>query len=417
MKKRVIWIISAIFGGLLVLQFFLYPAVVKYLQTRGKVQSRIVFEIDLPAFLSSQAKKRDPLFQKVLQETFISPEKDISDFAYNLSKQGLSLADYYGDAGQDEAEVFAQLDVQKQDAIVLDVDVLQQRIEKMELYHSKVQILDKERFALQLYHKPGAELSNLLGSTGLLEFRLLYDTDSTGNILQRIDRRCQSDHIITRDHLVRFQDRYENKNEVSLEDLFGQDGSFQDSGPVVDTAVFEENPFFSLLRVTGFGDIAVPIKNQPVVLEVLNSCAPSLLSDCDFFWSQRVHLIGEQQYRLLYFLESETRLFGKYLKTTELEIGNDRQPVLNMEFDETGTRLFSDLTRNNIDRQLAILFDGKVISAPVIKEHIPGGRVQITGIESMEEAKTLEIILSAGNLAAPVKILSITPVEEGKVTD
>ena len=76
-----------------------------------------------------------------------------------------------------------------------------------------------------------------------------------------------------------------------------------------------------------------------------------------------------------------------------------------IEFNPTGTRVFGEITEKNVGKQLAIVLDGVVKSAPRINERIPGGRAVITGQFTVEEARDLAIVLRAGALPAPVAIL------------
>jgi len=76
-----------------------------------------------------------------------------------------------------------------------------------------------------------------------------------------------------------------------------------------------------------------------------------------------------------------------------------------LELTGTGGRVFADLTSANVGRRLAIVLDGNLYSAPVIRERIPSGQAQITGGFNSEEATDLAIVLRAGALPAPVQIL------------
>jgi preprotein translocase subunit SecD len=76
-----------------------------------------------------------------------------------------------------------------------------------------------------------------------------------------------------------------------------------------------------------------------------------------------------------------------------------------IEFNPEGARRFGDITERNVGKQLGIILDGNVYSAPRINERIPGGRAVITGQFTVEEARDLAIVLRAGALPAPVQIL------------
>ncbi|MBI2204767.1 MAG: protein translocase subunit SecD [Candidatus Rokubacteria bacterium] len=78
---------------------------------------------------------------------------------------------------------------------------------------------------------------------------------------------------------------------------------------------------------------------------------------------------------------------------------------VSIEFDAKGTRIFGDVTEQNVGKQLAIILDGTLYSAPRINERIPGGRAVITGQFTVDEARDLAIVLRAGALPAPVTIL------------
>ncbi len=81
------------------------------------------------------------------------------------------------------------------------------------------------------------------------------------------------------------------------------------------------------------------------------------------------------------------------------------QPVVSLRFDSTGSRKFGDLTSKNVGKRFAIVLDGEVISAPVIREAITGGSGQISGNFTFETASDLAVLLRAGALPAPLSIL------------
>jgi preprotein translocase subunit SecD len=82
------------------------------------------------------------------------------------------------------------------------------------------------------------------------------------------------------------------------------------------------------------------------------------------------------------------------------------EPYVSMEFDKVGAKIFSDITGANVNRRLAIILDNNIYSAPRINEKIPSGKAQISGRFTMDEARDLAIVLRAGALPAPVKIIA-----------
>lgn len=110
---------------------------------------------------------------------------------------------------------------------------------------------------------------------------------------------------------------------------------------------------------------------------------------------------GEEGEAIL--IESATVLTGKYITNAGVSYeSNFNEPVVTLEFNGEGAKLFSDLTGANLGRRIAIILDGKVQSAPVVNERIPSGRAQISGRFNIDTANDLSIALRAGALPAPI---------------
>ena len=105
-------------------------------------------------------------------------------------------------------------------------------------------------------------------------------------------------------------------------------------------------------------------------------------------------------------VKQATLLTGDAIRTARMEIGGRyNEPYVALTFNDRGARLFEKITAENVGRQLAIILDDIVQSAPVIQERIAGGRAQITGNFTPEAANDLAIVLRAGALPAPVDII------------
>ncbi len=99
-------------------------------------------------------------------------------------------------------------------------------------------------------------------------------------------------------------------------------------------------------------------------------------------------------------------LTGEFIKDARVNINPTyNEPYVSIEFDRQGAKLFDKITAENVGKRLAIILDNSVYSAPVIQERISGGRAQITGRFTEKEAHDLAIVLRAGALPAPVKVL------------
>jgi len=128
--------------------------------------------------------------------------------------------------------------------------------------------------------------------------------------------------------------------------------------------------------------------------------------DAEILFEREVDIQTGEVRRLPYLVKKQTLLTGDLL--TEARVSIDQrfnEPYVSIAFDPVGAKLFEEVTGANVQKRLAIILDGNVYSAPVIRERIAGGSASIEGRFSMEEAKDLAIVLKAGALPAPVKIL------------
>ena len=106
-----------------------------------------------------------------------------------------------------------------------------------------------------------------------------------------------------------------------------------------------------------------------------------------------------------YLVESPVLMTGDVVTDARVRPGARLEgPYVAVELDNRGAGIFDAMTSENVGRRLAIVLDNTVYSAPVIKERIPGGHVQITGRFSIDEAHDLAIVLRSGALPAPVEI-------------
>jgi len=123
-------------------------------------------------------------------------------------------------------------------------------------------------------------------------------------------------------------------------------------------------------------------------------------------YERKVDPMSGKSVEVPYLLKGKAMLTGDSLENAQVKI-SDRfgEPHVALKFNARGAADFERITGENVKKRLAIVLDGIVHSAPVIQEKISGGQAQITGSFTMEEARDLAIVLRAGALPAPVKIL------------
>jgi preprotein translocase subunit SecD len=125
----------------------------------------------------------------------------------------------------------------------------------------------------------------------------------------------------------------------------------------------------------------------------------------ELLYHRQVDRQTKAETKVPYVVRKRTLMTGDLIQLARVQISDSGQPYVSLTFNNTGARVFGEITEQNVGKQLAIILDGNVHSAPVIQERIPSGQAQITGRFTTEEANDLAIVLRAGALPAPVQIL------------
>lgn len=114
---------------------------------------------------------------------------------------------------------------------------------------------------------------------------------------------------------------------------------------------------------------------------------------------------------------SRIEVSGESLKDSQADFDQNNMPVVTTVFDASGARKFAKLTTEHVNERFAIVLDGKVLSAPNIREPIPGGRGQISGGFTLQGAKDLAVLLRSGALPAPLTVIEERTVGAGLGAD
>lgn len=138
-----------------------------------------------------------------------------------------------------------------------------------------------------------------------------------------------------------------------------------------------------------------------------------LVPGVDVLASQEEHR-GKPEY---YAVKKQVIVSGESLVNAQPGFDQYNRPNVHFKFDSLGARKFGDATRNNVGKLFAIVLDDKVISAPRINEPIPGGEGTISGSFTVQEAQDLALLMRAGALPAPLKILEERTVGPGLGAD
>lgn len=392
----------------------------------------LIYEIDLKKFLDEAAKNKDTRLEDILNATQREYESEGVDFfdalQSNFTSRDVKLNRYYGRRGQADDEILTELKKQAEDALNRTLEVLRNRVDQFGVSEPTIQPQGNSRIIVEL---PGIQniqrAKNVIGTTALLEFKLVKDSEIVWSVLNDIDKALRikrqgsavlgevssdTSSIVTGD---KAQDQ-----QLSLNELFGDQTTTdagEDTSILVDQQTFQEKPFTSLLRgLPGrYADVvSVPVQNVRAVQRALQmpEVQNVIPSDVQFLWATKPVIMGEQSFQRLYLVKKEAELLGAMLSNADVQIDGGStslragQAEVHMELNPEGTKLFAKVTGMNVGKQLAIVLDGRVASAPNIKEKIPSGSARIDGMGTMDEAKDLALVLRAGALPAPVKVLA-----------
>ncbi|MBI5846864.1 MAG: protein translocase subunit SecD [Nitrospirae bacterium] len=140
--------------------------------------------------------------------------------------------------------------------------------------------------------------------------------------------------------------------------------------------------------------------------KILSQFADKVPADSQILFEKKLNKETGAVTKFPILVKKEALLTGALL--SEAKVTLDTQfstPHVSISFNPEGAKRFEEVTGENVKKRLAIILDNTVYSAPVIQEKIGGGSAQITGSYGMEEAKDLSIVLKAGALPAPLKML------------
>jgi preprotein translocase subunit SecD len=146
----------------------------------------------------------------------------------------------------------------------------------------------------------------------------------------------------------------------------------------------------------------VPKDREPEIVKQFENKLPE---GSQILFERAVERDTGREYRVPYLVKKRVMLTGDVLSDARVSIGQFNDPYVSIEFDAKGGREFERITSENVKKRMAIVLDNTIYSAPVIQERISGGRAQITGTFSTQEANDLAIVLRAGALPAPLRII------------
>ena len=354
----------------------------------------IVLEVDLPQLINNLAKNKDSNFNQFLSELKDEYNTSSSDF-FTLfeslaDENKLKLPRYFINYGKTKEQIITQLSLQSEDSIKRVIEIIQNRVDQFGVAEPTIQKQGNNRVIVELAGIEDPERArDLLQSTALLELMIVKNVESTNTIIRQIDSIIATSNA-------------NNTQSDEIDELFDS-GSSSELG-------------FSSLLISVGGNLAISSKDLGTfkdilskddvnqILEATNSTI--LTSDSSI---KLVNEIGEEEeFYTLFHLFNNAELTGGVIEDAQMRLSQAGvtagQAVVEVEMNSEGSREWARITGANINNRIAIVLDKKVHMAPVIRSQIFGGGTVIEGLDSIEEAEDIAIVLRAGALPVPVTI-------------
>jgi len=355
----------------------------------------IVLEVDLPQLIDNLAKNKDNNFNGFLIDLKNEYNNSSSDFFTvfeNLAdEKELKLPRYFINYGKTKDQIITQLSLQSEDSIRRVIEIIQNRVDQFGVAEPTIQKQGNNRVIVELAGIEDSERArDLLQSTALLELMIVKNVESTNAIIRQIDS------IMTAS----------NVNDVEQNDQINE---------LFDSSSSSELGFSSLLISVG-GNLAIASEDLTALKDILSkedvkqileaTNSTILTSDSSI---KLINEIGEEEeFYTLFHLFNNAELTGGVIEDAQMRLSQAGvtagQAVVEVEMNSEGSREWARITGANINNRIAIVLDKKVHMAPVIRSQIFGGGTVIEGLDSIEEAEDIAIVLRAGALPVPVTI-------------
>lgn len=393
----------------------------------------------------------DPVFLKTLADASELRKNRQEDFvvlfsqAFEAANPGGRLAQFFMtpetrgqiDLNTTNAKVVEYLRAEAESAISNSYNVLRNRIDRFGVVQPNIQRLERQgRILIEL---PGVKdperVTKLLTGTANLEFWTTYENEE---ILPYIDQA----NSLLRDLLAYEQPLFSesaDQEETKQPKSSGVDTKFsiyEDQDDTAETRLFEEdttavdqqeeqlrreNPLFAVLipyldenrqavpgaiiGIAGIRDTATV--NRYLEMPQVRALFPA---DFEFYWNIKPMENNEgyiQLYALKASRERKAALSGRYVTDARMAFGQFKgEAEVYMTMNSEGAKRWANLTRENINRCIAIVLDDYVVSAPVVRSEIKGGGSTISGNFSQQEATDLANVLKSGKMAAKARVES-----------
>ena len=318
------------------------------------------------------------------------------------------------------------------------LEIIRNRVDQYGLSEPQISPSGDDRILVELAGVDDSTAKALVGSTAKLEFKILAESDKFTQVIGLIDQyltrqttdivgadsAAATDSTVAADSAKPADSAVAAKSDLSDEELLAGAGAKAEEKPAtedsakeaaVDNAPAGEVGMALSAYYLSFGNGGfIAEENIEKVKKLLETEGVQKLIPRDVAFAfgsglEPVQRDSKIKAKRLYLLKRRAEMGGDDISDARpYRVGdgtNAGEVAVSLRFAGIGPKKFSAVTAANVGKQMAIVLDNQVISAPVIRDRIPNGEAQITGLDDMAEANRLAVVLRAGALKAPMKII------------
>ena len=319
------------------------------------------------------------------------------------------------------------------------LEIIRNRVDQYGLSEPQISPSGDDRILVELAGVDDSTAKALVGSTAKLEFKILAESDKFTQVIGLIDQyltrqttdivgadsAAATDSTVAADSAAKPADSaVAAKSDLSDEELLAGAGAKTEEKPATEDSAKEAaadnapagevgmalSAYYLSFGNGGF----IAEENIEKVKKLLETEGVQKLIPRDVAFAfgsglEPVQRDSKIKAKRLYLLKRRAEMGGDDISDARpYRVGdgtNAGEVAVSLRFAGIGPKKFSAVTAANVGKQMAIVLDNQVISAPVIRDRIPNGEAQITGLDDMAEANRLAVVLRAGALKAPMKII------------
>ena len=320
-------------------------------------------------------KNNDAVLNKALEELVLEQDTSavslVESLKNKLKSSGFSLEDFYKVPVDNSTGAEEHLKNLIDDAVTIDVRILKTRLDNFGITGAEISRTGSLTITVEIKSPADVKpVKKLISTTGRLSFHLVKDAEISKSLQENIDR--------------------------SLEKSNPDKGEKQFTGLI------------NYELASGLNWLPVNVNSIADAEKLLNSGeSRKILQDITYAWSEKTIETMTDKFGILYFLNSESVLTESEISdavySTNPQSGNY---YTHITLNESGAAAWEKFTEANAGKDCAIVFDGYVFSAPRIMTKITGGKIMLSGLQSLDETRILAVLIKAGALRIPLSIIS-----------